>query len=662
MKLEHLKGIGPAKLAKLHSLFLYTTKDLPTFYPQAYEDRTNFKEIGALKDGYAVLEAKICSPVRVIRRSRPLTTTRVTDGTGKLTLTWFHMPYLRNQLRYGKTYRFYGYYHSDKKAMIQPLYEELEENQLKGIIPLYRLPKGIYDKEFRSWMKISLEREVLEEVLPEDVVKELGFYSRDVRHHILHFPKDRGELGRALSEHRMERLLAYFYLTDTEEKEKVEGFAHENSSLSDAFIKKLPFELTSAQKRVWEEIRGDLMSDKPMNRLLQGDVGSGKTVLAALTMLQAIGSGRQAVLLAPTEVLARQHADKLAPVFESLGVNCGLLVGSMKAKQKERTKEGMRTGTLQALFGTHALLEADVSFSNLGVIVTDEQHRFGVRQRRTLYDKGNFPDMLLLSATPIPRTLALTYYKDLDFSELDERPPGRQKIDTFVVDETYEKRLFHFLRKILDEGNRAYVVCPAIDSEEDYTDIAELEERYSKVFPKEELVLLHGRMSGVEKEKAIQTFRSGRPKILISTTVIEVGVDVPDATLMVIYDADRFGLATLHQLRGRVGRGSTKSYCVLMGKRRRPQGIEKLKFLEETDDGFEIARKDLERRGQGDLYGLRQSGLEGDTLHFLTESPKRTQEATEIYERMRDSFLRMSDEKKEEMKKLWDFDSQVIMN
>ena len=380
------------------------------------------------------------------------------------------------------------------------------------------------------------------------------------------------------------------------------------------FYGRLPFALTGAQRRTIEEIQSDLTAERPMNRLVQGDVGSGKTMVAAAAMLCAVRNGKQAALMAPTEILAEQHCKGLAPLLEGLGVNCALLTGAMPAKKRRNVLAALESGEVQVVIGTHALISADVVYHNLGLVVTDEQHRFGVNQRSALAAKGERPHLLVMSATPIPRTLALMIYGDLDVSVIDELPPGRQKIDTFAVPGSYHQRIYRFLEKEIAAGRQAYVICSMVEENDQIPDDRKAAAEYAKmlqerVFPHLTVACVHGRMKPKEKDKVMSAFAAGEIHILVSTTVVEVGVDVPNATVMVIEDADRFGLSQLHQLRGRVGRGQYKSYCILISDNRDEETRARLKVMTKTGDGFRIAEEDLRLRGPGDFFGQRQHGL-----------------------------------------------------
>lgn len=617
-----LAGIGQIRAKQLENLGISTLYDLIAFFPRGYENRTKFLCIDQLEpDVPACFKALVISQPRTahIRKGMDMTKLTVSDNTGRLNLVFFNQSYVCDQLHYGEEYCFYGKLDGDFLGyqMVNPKFEPLQSAGLVTgrILPIYNLTAGISNKIVVKTVAQALDacRNELPEILPESIRLQYSLCDVETAYGTIHQPASFEALEQAKKRLIFEEFFIFSIgLATLRARRNV--IAHEPYVNLDveAFLSALPFSPTGAQRRAIEDILRDFSTDMPMNRLVQGDVGSGKTVVAAAAAFAAARNGRQTALMAPTEILAEQHFRSITPLLEKLGLRVALLTGSLGAAAKRSVKTEIASGEVQLIIGTHALLTTDVAFSNLDLVIADEQHRFGVTQRAALSGKGENPHLLVMSATPIPRTLSLILYGDLDLSVIDELPPGRQAIDTFLVDERYRTRMNAFIRRQIDEGHQVYIVCPAIEeSEEESLKSAEhwADALQKTVFPDLSVALLHGRMKGAEKDAVMSDFAAGLTQILVCTTVIEVGVDVPNATLIVIENAERFGLSQLHQLRGRVGRGTAKSYCVLFSDHKNEQTRTRLKVLCETGDGFRIAEEDLNLRGPGDFFGSRQHGL-----------------------------------------------------
>ena len=635
--LQALPGVGPARAKALERLGLHTVGDLLGHYPRDYEDRRKSAVIAAAPEGVPVcLTLMVAEPPRLsrIRRGLELVKVRMVDDTGSLTATFFNQAYLKDAMRTGETYVCFGRVEGPpgRRQMTNPVCERADRVRFTGrILPVYPLTHGVSNNLLAGLTLRCVEECAgqAEECLPRDLrqahqLAEAEFALRNV-----HFPADENALAAARRRLIFEELFCLtcgMALLRTR-REKAAGLPFRLCP-EEEFLKLLPFALTGAQRRVMGEIAADLTSGVPMNRLVQGDVGSGKTMLAAYGAWLAAKNGYQCALMAPTELLAEQHYRSLSPLLEGAGVRVGLLTGAVKGKARKTVYTALESGELDLVIGTHALLSEGVAFARLGLVITDEQHRFGVGQRAALAAKAEgTPHVLVMSATPIPRTLALIIYGDLDVSVVDELPPGRSPVETFVVGEDKRQRMYNFVRKLVGEGRQAYIVCPAVEEgEEDGPgDGAEpggpgapaplkaavpyAEELRTQVFPELRVGLVHGKMKSREKDAVMTAFAAGELDVLVSTTVIEVGVDVPNAALMIVENADRFGLSQLHQLRGRVGRGKHQSFCVLVTSTRSQESRERLRVLSKTNDGFKIAEEDLRLRGPGDFFGSRQHGL-----------------------------------------------------
>ncbi len=616
-----LKGIGPTKAKQFANLNILTLRDLICHFPRGYEDRTRLVPIEKLEvDTPACFKAMVMNTPRTshIRKGLDLTKVQVADHTGRLNLTFFNQRFITDQLQYGKEYIFYGAVSGDFIGynMTNPVFEPLEAAPVttRRILPIYPLTAGLSNAAMLKAVRQALAVcDPPAEILPEEVRRQYGILGVDRAYYAIHEPASMAEAEMAKKRLIFEEFFIFSaglsLIRAARAEKKAEPYLHTDLR---QFYAALPFTLTGAQSRAVEEILADFKKGAPMNRLVQGDVGSGKTMVAAAAACCAANNHKQTALMAPTEILAEQHYASLSRIFEPLGVTVGLLTGSMSPREKRLARETIAAGEIQIAVGTHALLTDTTQFNDLGLVIADEQHRFGVGQRSKLSAKGTDPHLLVMSATPIPRTLALLMYGDLDVSILDELPPGRETVDTFLVGESYRPRINAFIRKQVAQGHQCFVVCPAVEENEDLGIKAATvwaETLQKTVFPDLRIALLHGQMKGAEKEAAMASFARGEADVMVATTVIEVGVDVPNATLMVIEDADRFGLSQLHQLRGRVGRGKAKSYCILTSHNRNEETLRRLKALCKTTDGFKIAEEDLALRGPGDFFGSRQSGL-----------------------------------------------------
>ncbi len=616
-----LRGVGASRAAQLEKLGIVTLEDLIHYYPRDYEDRTNMLPLSALTpDTPACFRAMIVSAPRTsyVRKGLTYTKCSISDDTTRLRVTWFNQPWMSQNLSAGQWYYFYGTLTGDdrKYEILNPVVEQIDTppTQTRCIIPIYSLTKGLTSKMLQNLIFAAMEgcRAELSDLLPQSLMEQEQLIPLTDALQEVHHPTT----AQALKAARERLIFEEFYLYSLglglmKARRSNESHYPCTKPVPQTFYDGLKFTLTGAQSRALNEISQDLTSGQPMNRLVQGDVGSGKTMVALGAMLQAVENSYQAVLMAPTELLAAQHYQTISDFLAPLNISCALLTGSTPTAQRRRTLDYIAVGSAKIIIGTHALFSDTVDFYNLGLVVIDEQHRFGVRQRAALAAKGSAPHMLVLSATPIPRTLALILYGDLDVSVIDELPPGRESVETFLVSSGYRARLNGFIRRQVDAGHQVYVVCPAVEENQE-TGLTSAESMFSTLsatFPDLHVGLVHGKLRSEAKEYAMAAFLRHEIDILVATTVIEVGVDVKNATLMVIENADRFGLSQLHQLRGRVGRGGGKSYCVLVSDNRNADTRKRLKALCATNDGFEISQQDLDLRGPGDFFGSRQSGL-----------------------------------------------------
>ena len=621
--IRYVRGVGEARAKAMAKLGITTLNDLVTFFPRAYEDRTVIKPIAmAVPDETVCIRAMAAAAPRLshVRKGLDLVRLRVVDEGGAIDITFFNQSFVKDAIKPGETYIFYGKISGTPRRleMTNPVFEKETSHNVTGrIIPIYRLTSGVSQNIMANAVRQGLEAcgELMPDYLPEAVRESGKLAQARFAYENIHFPQSFEVLEIARRRLIFEELFIVSAAMGVIRKKRVvkTGRGLKDADLND-FYGALPFALTGAQRRAVTEAVSDMKSVTPMNRLVQGDVGSGKTVVAAACCWFAYKSGCQAAFMAPTEILAEQHFKSLSQLLEPLGIRVGLLTGSMTPKQKRTVQGQLRLGELDVVIGTHALLSEGVEFFDLALVITDEQHRFGVAQRSALTSKGDSPHVLVMSATPIPRTLALIIYGDLDVSIIDELPPGRRKVDTYTANEEMRERIYSFMRKLIGEGRQVYVVCPMVEesetADEDLKSAQEYAQRLKgEVFPDLRVALLHGRMKAKEKESVMSAFSAGETDILVATTVIEVGVDVPNAALIVVENADRFGLSQLHQLRGRVGRGQHQSYCVLFEGAGGEVSRERLKIMCRTGDGFKISEEDLRLRGPGDFFGSRQHGL-----------------------------------------------------
>ena len=614
-----LKGIGPKKAALLEKLGIYTLEDLLLHYPRDYQDRRSVCSISELQEDKPVLvqgtvKSVKSDPYRPGRKQ--ILRVFVVDKTGGMEVLFFNARYLAQQFRTGGTYDFYGraVQNKGKWQMIHPDFSESENGDIRCILPIYSTTAGLGQKEIRTWQRMLLDQlGSMEDYLPQEIIERNNLCSIDYAVKNVHFPMDKTPLLQGKYRLIFDELLALQtgMLTARHHTMDNKTGIIFNNSAENEYISGLSYPLTGAQNRVVKEIAEDLKSGKVMNRLVQGDVGSGKTVVAEIALYKAVKSGFQGVMMAPTEILAKQHFEGLSRGFEPYGVTVGLLTGSQTAAQKREVLSKLESGEIQILVGTHAIIQPDVKFDKLGLVITDEQHRFGVKQRTALSEKGENPHILVMTATPIPRTLAVILYGDLDVSIIDELPPGRQKIITQSITESQRDKYYSFVEDQISEGRQAYVVAPLIE-ESEVLDVKSAEELYGEIsdrFSTYTVALLHGAMKQKEKDEIMERFYNNEIQILVSTVVIEVGINVPNATMMIIENAERFGLAQLHQLRGRVGRGKYQSYCILVSQGKSEIAKKRAELMVESQDGFYIAEQDLQLRGPGEIFGTRQHGV-----------------------------------------------------
>ncbi len=612
--LTTIKGIGPRRAETLGRLGLFSLRDLLYYAPRDYLDYSRESFACALKQGApSVVRVRLLAEPKLarIRKQLNILTAAAYDETGKLTLVWYNQPFRRQSLKEGDVVYACGRADLERGArLVNPaLYKELP-----GIVPVYALPKGISQKVFRDTVCAVLDActPELEETLPNEIIRRYGLSPLSAALKELHFPKNAETLRVAKRRLSFEDMLTYSLMIDLlrEERKGMGGICFKTAGLRDKFLKFLPFAPTKGQFTIMAEIERDMERKESMNRLIQGDVGSGKTVLALYAMFIAVQNGYQAALMAPTEILAQQHFTSVSRIF---GSDAAILKGGMKKGERDAAYARILSGEAKAVVGTHALITEALTFSKLGLVVADEQHRFGVRQRAAIGNKGERTDVLIMSATPIPRTLSLILYGDLDVSVLNELPPGRRPVKTSVVPREKRDAMYRFLDEQAARGEQSYAVCPIVEKNEQISEVLSVEELYEELKEKlnSRVGLLHGQMKNADKEKAMQAFLNGETSVLVCTTVIEVGVDVKNATVMTVENAERFGLAQLHQLRGRVGRGAKTSYCFLLPSDEEKASSERLNAMTSTNDGFLIAEKDLQMRGPGEFLGERQHGLTG---------------------------------------------------
>ncbi|MBM7556432.1 ATP-dependent DNA helicase RecG [Halanaerobacter jeridensis] len=625
-EVRYVKGVGEYWAERLKKLEIEEVSDLLYYFPRDYNDWSKRSKIANVTaEEEVTVQGKVVNVNQIKpRQGLKIIKVGINDGTGTLYGVWFNQAYRMKYFRdkQGEIFLFSGEvkHNYGRLEINNPHYEELggEHLHTARIVPVYPTTKGINQKKLRTIINNTLDKYSTEipEFLPTFVLDKYNFPDLASALQDIHFPDDQQSLKLARKRFAYEELFILqlgLALKKEGVKEETPGTKHSGGQeLVAQYFEKLPFDLTSAQEKVWQEIKEDMAASNQMNRLLQGDVGAGKTVVATLALLRAVGSGFQGALMAPTEILAEQHYLGLKEELAPLGIEVGLLVGSLSNSEKEEVVKQMEAGKIDIIIGTHALIQEEINFDHLGLAIVDEQHRFGVRQRATLQEKGDIPDVLVMTATPIPRTLALTVYGDLDVSVIDELPPGRKAVVTEWRTQQARSKIYSFIEEKVEDGQQAYVVCPLVEESEslDVESATEVFLRFKEeIFPDLNLGLLHGQLKSSEKEDVMEEFRKGKIDVLVSTTVIEVGVDVPNATIMVIEDAQRFGLAQLHQLRGRVGRSSYQSYCILVSDPKTDEGKERMKIMARSNDGFEIAEEDLKLRGPGEFFGTRQHGM-----------------------------------------------------
>ena len=620
---RYIKGIGEKKALAFNKLGVFSLYDLVSYFPRKYEDRSVFVPIAeTTSDMPCCIKAIVADTPKLvrIRRGMELVKFRAVDDSGAVDITYFNQNYLRDQFVKGECYCFYGRVEmtGGRRSMANPVHEsENADNAVTGrIMPVYRMCAGLTQRNIVDSVcqGLRLCGETLPDVLPDAVREKCGLVQSRFAYENIHFPTDFVTLELARRRFIFEELFVLACALDKMHSERVveSGIKISCADIGE-FYNALPFSPTNAQRRAVEQALADMCSGNVMNRLVQGDVGSGKTLVAAALIYAVCRSGYMSAFMAPTEILAEQHYNNLTELLSPMGIRVVKLTGAMTAKEKRAAKELMSSGGCGLVVGTHALFSGDTEYSDLALVVTDEQHRFGVRQRSALIAKGAKPHVLVMSATPIPRTLALMIYGDLDVSVIDELPPGRQKVDTFAVDESYRQRLNGFIRKLTGEGRQVFVVCPMVDENEELPvklkSANEHAQELARTFPDLRIACVHGRMKPKEKDAIMRDFSAGLTNILVATTVIEVGVDIPNAALIIIENAERFGLSQLHQLRGRVGRGKHKSYCVMVSDNNSADVRARLAVMSKTNDGFKISEEDLRLRGPGDFFGSRQHGL-----------------------------------------------------
>lgn len=642
-----LSGVGPKRAGNLKELGIETVEDLLTYYPFRYDDIQE-KEISEIQDQEKVTLKGIVVSEAVVSRygyKKSRLTFRMMQDHAVINVSFFNQPYLKDKIVQSEEIAVYGKWDAKRKAL-NGMKILASQNEGEEFAPIYHVNKKVRQSSLIQLIRTGFEKyeSLIEEILPIELIEKYRLMPRREAMIAMHFPARPEESHQAKRRVVFEEFLLFqLKIQGLKKQEKAEknGLAiYYDVDRLKAFTQSLPFELTEAQKKVTNEICRDLLSPNHMQRLLQGDVGSGKTVVAAIALYATMTAGFQGALMVPTEILAQQHMESLQQLYDPLEVRTALLTGSTKTKERREILAQLASGEIDIMIGTHALIQEDVLFHQLGLVITDEQHRFGVNQRRVLREKGLKPDVLFMTATPIPRTLAITAYGEMDVSIIDEMPAGRIPIETRWIRPPQLDTVLDWMRKELKRGHQVYVICPLIEESEalDVKNATEIFEHMTEVFaPTYQVGLLHGKMKNAEKDSIMQEFKDKQLQLLVSTTVIEVGVNVPNATVMLIMDADRFGLAQLHQLRGRVGRGSEASYCILVANPKNEMGVERMKIMTETNNGFILSEKDLELRGPGEVFGARQSGIPqfivGDIVSDFNILEVARQEASDIWKK-----------------------------
>ncbi|QWC24907.1 ATP-dependent DNA helicase RecG [Bacillus haikouensis] len=620
LTIQNVKGIGEETALQMNQMGIYTVLDLLEYLPYRFEDYRlrDLEEVA--HDERVTVEGKVHSEPSLMYfgRKKSRLTVRLLVGRHLIQAVFFNQPYLKKKINLHDTVTVTGKWDKNRQVITVQHFTGGPHNKDGDFEPVYSLKGNIKNQTLRKFIKKAFDdyHEIISENLPDALLEKYKLMSRSDALYQMHFPASPADMKQARRRFVYEEFLLFqlkMQALRKFEREHSSGMAqHYDVEKIKAFTNSLPFPLTGAQKRVVNEISADMKSPFRMNRLLQGDVGSGKTVVAAIALFSSVTAGYQGALMVPTEILAEQHADSMSELLTPAGLSVALLTSSVKGKRRRLLLEKLKEGEIDILIGTHALIQDDVEFKSLGLVVTDEQHRFGVNQRRVLREKGESPDVLFMTATPIPRTLAITVFGEMDVSIIDEMPAGRKEIETYWTKADTLPRVLAFMDKELDQGRQAYVICPLIE-ESDKLDVQNAIDVYNQLLVyfegRYKVGLMHGRLHPEEKEDVMRQYSSNDIQVLVSTTVVEVGVNVPNATFMLIYDAERFGLSQLHQLRGRVGRGESQSYCILLAEPKTEVGKERMKIMTETNDGFVLSEKDLELRGPGDFFGKKQSGL-----------------------------------------------------
>lgn len=647
MELENqitvIKGIGEKTQKNFAKLDIFTVRDLLEHYPRGYDVYNMWRPINTIKEGeIAAIEASVFRIPQIKKvKNLQIVTCQVKDNSGMIVLRWFNMPFLRNTLKLGTSFIFRGKI-SKKNGVLtmehpQILTKEEYQNRIDIWQPIYALTAGLTNHTIAKAAQMAIhESDITEDYLPIEIREKYQLIDYKMAIQQIHFPKKKEDMIEARKRIVFDEFFLFTLALNQLKKQKhIKKCPLPIREVQECqeILKNLPYELTNAQKKVWDEIKKDMLGEYSMNRLVQGDVGSGKTIIAVLALFMVAKNGYQGAIMVPTEVLAKQHYETLQEMVTSFGIKVALLVGSMTAKEKRLMYEQIREKQVDIIVGTHALIQEKVEYNQLALVITDEQHRFGVKQREAMFGKGNYPHILVMSATPIPRTLAIILYGDLDLSIIDELPMNRLPIKNCVVNTNYRTTAFRFIENQVAEGRQAYVICPMVEESEtiEAENVIEYTEKLKESLPSSILVeYLHGKMKPKEKNQIMERFAVGEIQVLVSTTVVEVGVNVPNATVIMIENAERFGLAQLHQLRGRVGRGAYQSYCILVSGKEGKDTMERLEILNKSNDGFYIAGEDLKLRGPGDLFGIRQSGMLEFKMADIFQDARILKDANEV--------------------------------